>query len=379
MKKSYLMIAAAAALLTACSSNDTFRDVDTQDVEIGFGKSYIGKTTRAELTLDWFQTAGTTTTGNAFGVYADKSGTDIFTNERVYCSTATPDNPATTEVNEALYVWSHPTVRFWDKGASDAYNFYAYAPYNSTGTNPSFGSTGFTFTGLPIIAAISEDGADKAIATPLRGKDYADFAAHNAHGVNAPTVDFTFNHILSKLGFKVKTDLPKTQVVFTVKSVTIDFPAASVTWAQDALTGTDGTTTYGTVTAYDATGHTTYTVFSGSQVVPSDATGTTDNPTFYKFDNHYIVTPIGGTVTSHTFKITVVYDLEYAADHVTETNCTATGIIGNGTPAANVFAPEQNDYNIIVINIHPETIEFCVENVTSWDSETDVDPGIDVK
>lgn len=371
------MIAAAVALFAACAEKDTFKEVAEENVEIGFGQSLIGKNTRAELTLDWFRTQGTTTTGNAFGVYADKSGTNIFINERVYCKTAQAANPNANPAVTELYEWDHPTIRFWDKGAVDAYNFYAYAPYAAGGSNPAFGNNGFTFTGLPLIAEITTNGTeDKAIAAPLRGKDYADFMNHNAHGVNKPSVDFTFNHILSKLGFKIKTDLDIAQVQFTVKSVKIDFPTATVQWAQDAITGTDGTTTYANYqnrdNSYD------FTVFSGSQVVPGVSNGTPQTP--YLFTTHYIVTPVNAEEesSSHVFKIEVIYDLHYEDGDVTETNCTATGIIGTGTPAQNVFAPEQNDYNVVIINLHPETIEFCVEGVEGWDT-ADIDPHVDIK
>ena len=46
MKKS-LFIIAATALVISCSSNDSFKEIETQDVPIGFGNAYIGKITKA--------------------------------------------------------------------------------------------------------------------------------------------------------------------------------------------------------------------------------------------------------------------------------------------------------------------------------------------
>ena len=46
MKKS-LLILGVAAIVASCSQTDTFRDIDTQEVSIGFGDSYIGKKTKA--------------------------------------------------------------------------------------------------------------------------------------------------------------------------------------------------------------------------------------------------------------------------------------------------------------------------------------------
>ena len=46
MKKNYLWIAAAAVMFAACSSNDTFKDVDVQETPIAF-TSYAQPTTKS--------------------------------------------------------------------------------------------------------------------------------------------------------------------------------------------------------------------------------------------------------------------------------------------------------------------------------------------
>jgi len=369
MKKSYLMIAAAAALFAACSSNDAFKEIDTQDAVIGFGYSASEKPTRAELTMTWFRTLD-----NGFGVYGFKDDAAIFTNENVVCSDAT-----------SPYAWSHSTIRFWDKGASDAYDFYAYAPFagtsnSATGANPTFSKqTGFTFTGLPVIADITSAGADKAIANAVENIDYTDGRLHDTHA-NSPTVQFVFNHILSKLSFKVKTDIPAHDAAsnatasFTVTAIDIDFPSASaVQWAETYSDAVAGTTTYTSYVAKDGTFETQ--VFSGSQAVNSTATA---------IGNTYIVTPVNGSQKKHEFDVKVTYNVLYA-DGTTETGCEATGTIGTGNPDAsnpadqNVYAPGQNQYYIAVINIHPEEIQFCVENVEAWDPNGQDLDDIDVK
>lgn len=357
MKKSYLMIAAVAALFAACAEKDTFKDVDTQDAVIGFGHSATQKTTRAELDMNWFRTEN-----NAFGVYGFKSDAAIFTNENVYCSNAT-----------SPYAWSHATIRFWDKAAADAYDFYAYAPFtgttNTAGTNPTFSkSTGFTFTGIPVIADITDAGADKAVADAVLDIDYDDTRLHAGHS-NSPTVQFVFNHILSKLSFKIKTDVLSTVATFTVKKIEINFPTATgVQWAETASNNPAGVTTY---TGYTAkAGDYDFTVFEGQQAVTNSAAALTNAHT-------YIVTPVNSTVTKHEFDVKVTYDILYA-DNTAENDCIATGTIGTGEPAANTYTPAQNQYYIAVININPEKIEFCVEGVDEWDPETPVGP-VDVK
>ena len=358
MKKSYLMIAAVAALFAACAEKESFKDVD-QDEIIGFGHSATENPTRAELNMTWFRTLD-----NGFGVYGYKNDAAIFTNENVYCSNATDP-----------YFWSHATVRFWDKAASQAYDFYAYAPFtgtnNTAGTNPTFSkSTGFTFTGIPVIADITTAGADKAVADAVENIDYNDSRLHKVHQASSsvptvPTVQFVFNHILSKLSFKIKTDILSTVATFTVTKVEIDFPSATgVQWAETASNAPAGTTTYTGYTAKDGTYD--FTVFEGSQTVTNTAAAMTDAKTF-------IVTPVNTSVTKHEFEVKVTYNILYA-DNTSETGCIATGTIGTGTPATNTYTPAQNQYYIAVININPEKIEFCVEDVKAWNPETQTDP-----
>ena len=373
MKKSYLMIAAAAALFVACAENESFKEVN-QDVVIGFGHSATENPTRAELNMTWFRTVD-----NGFGVYGYKDDANIFKNENVVCSDA-----------NSPYEWSHTTIRFWDKAATDAYDFYAYAPFagtnnSTTNANPTFDkSTGFTFTGLPLIVDITTDGADKAIANAVEDIDYTDGRLHDTHA-NSPTVQFVFNHILSKLSFKIKTDIPahnaasNATATFTVKSIKIDFPSDNnVTWAETSSDNVAGTTTYSnnyaakTGSKADAAFETT--VFTGSQVATANATA---------LGNTFIVTPVNGTVKKHEFDVQVIYDILYA-DGTTESDCVATGTIGTGNPEANpadenVYAPAQNQYFVAIINIHPEEIQFCVENVADWNPNGGELDEIDVK
>ena len=359
MKKSYLMIAAAAALFAACSNNDTFREINTQDAVIGFGHSATEMATRAELNMAWFRESDNV----GFGVYGFKNDSRIFTNENVVCSNET-----------SPYAWSHTTVRFWDKAATQAYDFYAYAPFagtnNTEGTNPSFNKTsGFTFTGIPTIVDITTAGADKAVATAVENIDYSDSRLHDAHS-NSPTVEFVFNHILSKLSFKIKTDIAAWDAAsnpvasFTVTAIDIDFPSANaVQWAETASSAPAGTTTYTTYAPKDGTYETS--VFTGSQLVTNTATA---------IGNTYIVTPVNSTVTKHTFDVKVTYNIKYA-DGTTETGAISTGTIGTGDPSLssgdqgydpNIYAPGQNQYYVAVINIAPNQIEFCVESVSDW-------------
>lgn len=378
------MIAVAATLFAACSSNDTLKDVDTQDSVIGFGHGATEKATRAELDIDWFRN----TSNVGFGVYGYKNDDPIFTNENVVCSNAT-----------SPYAWSHSTIRFWDKAVSDAYDFYAYAPFtgtnNTDGTNPTFNKTdGFEFTGINLIEDIETAGADKAIAAAVEDIDYADTRLCDAHS-NSPTVQFVFNHILSKLSFKIKahddikpadyTTASERVATFTVRSIKIDFPSDNnVTWTENGSNDITGYTTYSnsyaakTGTKADAAFETT--VFTGPAHGETDAFDVTN--TFEPIGATFIVAPVNTTYPKHEFDIQVEYDILYA-DGTNETGCKATGTIGTGDPDAtvnvpgsqtydaNIYAPAQNQYYVANIIINPDRIEFCVEDVEDWDPNGD--------
>lgn len=332
------MIATAVALLTACAEKDTFKENVAEEVPITFEQKGIENLTKAALTLEWF-----TTNNNAFGVNGYKGATQIFTNEKVTYSSSTSD-------------WSHPTIRFWDKAASN-YNFYAYAPYSTTA--PTFDSTtGYTFTSNTLITDITTEGADKAVAWKT-GTSYADCCDdHGSH------VELIFNHVLSKLAFKIKTtqDIVTAGATITVKKIELDFPTAATSqWAQTAAGAAAGTTSFTTYTAKDGTTYETE--------VYNNATGVALTATAQDLGNKYIVYPVNTTNTEHVFGVKVTYDLEYS-DHTTETACVATGTVGGGNTAATQYKPAQNDSYTVTITVDPAHIEFCVEGVTGW-SEKD--------
>ena len=119
MKKSYLMMAAAVAMLTACSQTDVLNEAQVQDEAQAIGFStYSNKVTRAIADTDLEKYHET------FGVWAYKTyeGTDtsIMANYQV-------NKPA---VGDETWVYAgvgEQKLKYWDKRAS--YTFCAYAPY----------------------------------------------------------------------------------------------------------------------------------------------------------------------------------------------------------------------------------------------------------
>jgi len=408
MKKSLLIIA-AVALFAACSENDTVKDIDTQEVAIGFG-SYINNTTKAELNNDWFANDDE----NSFGVYGFKikdatpTYDQIFSNEQVTW-------------NETASDWEHSTVRFWDK--SKAYNFYAYAPYEANATFTT-ATQKFSFSNLELIQQIDAlDNNSQPVVTDIaiainQGVTYESTLQTNhvttgasANGHHTGDVEFIFNHILSKLAFKIKSSTPQINAKIRVTEVKIAFPtiSGSASWTQTDNNSPLGTTTIPALTAQTAITNNgvndanfTIPVFTlgnngvGTNWLSATAadiveytwqndapSAATDNKA-----NEYIVVPVesgeNDDVKGYEFAIKVVYDIQYMKlkngatansqdlsdyeEDILESGCIATGKIATAD-----YHPDQNEFWTVTIDINPAKIEFCVDKINGW---TPVDGGI---
>lgn len=359
MKKSYLMIAAAVALFTACAEKDTYKEILNEEVAIDFANGYIGKTTKAELTNEWFKV-----TNNDFGVYGFKGTTKIFSNEQVKWSGSD---------------WTHTTKRFWDKAASN-YEFYAYAPYGQAAsfdeTNKLFGFT--EIVANPIVDILTAN-ADLAVATPMTGISYDKCTKKEEGGHGAGHVEFIFNHVLSKLSFYVKTDLNVAASGGDVKelkvnAISLDFPTAtSASWAQSTANSVSGAITY---TGYQAkngiNSETGKEIPANYETVVIQNASTDVTTTATQIGKIFIVAPVtaSGTSSEHIFGVKVDYTIKYN-DDVTESS-TAYGVIGggDGTTGTTQYKPAENTNYAITLNIHPEEIQFCVDKINNWATET---------
>lgn len=361
------MIAAVAALFAACAENDTIKEVN-EDVAIGFDGKYVNKSTRAEINEAWFQTSG-----KHFGVYGYKGATfQLFNNEDVSWNGTD---------------WVHTTVRFWDKNATD-YNFYAHAPLAATHT---FTDKKYTFTSIPVITEINTGDPDIVVATPITAMGYGNCTQTSATGHGEGHVEFDFNHILSKLAFKVKTSVPASSAVITVTEVKLDFPTGAATWAQTNADAVAGTTTYSSYTAKDGVDNEgepilanfETAVFSGTTAaLTSSGAPLVDATTSTNVGKTFIVTPVASTGdgAEHVFGVKVTYNIQYKKadpnnqgsyinDGDPETGCIATGVIGGGNTTATQYKPAQNSSYIITIDVNPAQIQFCVDDVIGWDTD----------
>ncbi len=178
MKKSVLMIAAAAMTLAACTNTEEVESGSQNALgQIGFA-SHVNKNTRAldNTTLTDFYVSA------AYTMSTSSTPVHILNGENV-------------KKNDAG-VWSYTNTRYWINGAN--YSFYAYSKENSTSANARFSNGQFSLTNYIVDAA------------PENQKDLV-FASATATGAESGNkeVSFDFKHVLSKACFNFISNFPK--------------------------------------------------------------------------------------------------------------------------------------------------------------------------
>ena len=263
MKKSYLMIAAAAALFAACSNNDTLRDVDTQNSVIGF-ETFAQKATKAENSSSTYSLdlKDHHTTFRVWG-YKNTSATAVFDGE---------------EVSYASSKWSYTNNRYWDKAAT-TYQYYAYAPsttdvftFNGVSGIATQNAGYFTITSAYTKAGqnVSPKNSTTAVASwsgasatdvDLMIADKAELTAAALTNAMAGKVTLNFIHILSRLNITLKTTddfYPKVETgdKIVVSNITVGHMMNSDKFDESKASGTD--LSGGTNTRWDASGDKDY-------------------------------------------------------------------------------------------------------------------------
>lgn len=204
------MIAAAAALFAACSNTDVLKEINDQEIAIGFD-TYAQKATKAAENSSKDYSLNLKDHHNQFKVwgYKNTSTTPVFNGEEVTYNTADSK-------------WGYTNNRYWDKAAT-SYEFYAYAPASSTV---------FTFDGVESVAtqgngyfkitsAYNKAGKnaspmnddDPIIVWPTGSGDDVDLmiaapvslSGDNLTSAKSGNVTLNFIHILSRLNITVKT------------------------------------------------------------------------------------------------------------------------------------------------------------------------------
>lgn len=335
MKKSLMMLGAAAMVLASCTQNEVMEVAENRAIK--FDNAFVGNVTKADIANDKSFTK--------FYVFGDAKLTsggeyhDVFTNDEV-TGTWTSGTPSTA-------TWTAKEA-YWE--ASSTYKFAAYSNGNNKHDkvtySPTDGSEVLTFTDYTagdndLVAAINN-----TITTT------ADVTSQDAVGL-------TFEHLLSKVQFTMQTTAG---VEYTVKVNSIKFSAIQTTNA--TYNGTVTWTTAGKPTAeysYDVEEMTDITggaKTSVKYVIPQSCASITAT---------IALTISGPGIPADKQENTVTASMEFSK--------------GNGAGTANTWEPGFS-YNYIAV-IEPakiidglKVIEFEVDAVDGWTETTDQTPTI---
>ncbi len=183
------LLAAATVSFTACQKDQTLSEVTEDNTAIGFG-TYVGRnpqTKASSTTLTELQTSD-----KGFGVFA------YYTDDETYPSHNNnygSDFMTDQQVKFESPSWKYTPVRYWPGGNI---SFFAYAPYTGDGIE---------------VSGINKDNkSDPYITytvneTVSKQVDLLFASAKDQDGsTTGAKVDLTFNHALSKIGFKVEVE-----------------------------------------------------------------------------------------------------------------------------------------------------------------------------
>lgn len=340
MRKNVFWLAAMAAAvsMTGCSLDEV---VDKAEVRnIGFD-AFANKSSRATTNAQTFGHQNF----SVWGRYENTTDNyvEVFQNKEVKWS-----NPG--DLSDTNGSWTYDDLELWVMGKT--YEFAAAAPYNASFTYD-YEKDQYSL-GEITLDATSDDGG----TTYSNQKDYLVAGVQNSVQSGASPVQFTFNHIVSKIDFIFKADTEtdkawKSPVRIEIKNIKLSGVNSKNTYNNSAW-GTSSTPTVEFSKGYIQALSTTY-----------DGTNTV-TPTTNVFE--WLVVPQETTVT-RTLKITCdVYDEVTDGTKLNEQPITASVDI---TTAWN-----GNTYYTYTVKIGTDIlgenpyITFDVKEVKDWTTDT---------
>ena len=187
MKKNLFGWLAMATMLvgTGCSSDEVVNDYSPENA-IQFG-TYVGRDAQGRVV------ATTTDNISSFGVFAiyhDDDATTPVTSPNFMNNQVVHKSTSTSNSSPQAYGtgWTYSPIKYWPNEAGDLIDFYAYSPYE---LNKSWNN------GMVNISIASDENnqIDYLVANAMVNQ--------NKNNTN-DQVTFTFNHALSRVGFKVE-------------------------------------------------------------------------------------------------------------------------------------------------------------------------------
>lgn len=335
MKRSLLILVAAAAAWTGCSKTETIDQ--PQGMAIGFTNAYIGNPVESKA-VDTINRENITEF-IVYGGYNDNDMTHVFNDVSVTRSADTDE-------------WSYTTTRYWVAGKT--YKFAAYAPSGISGTV----ETDFPNGELNFTNYVSDPANQKDLIYATEGKKTA------ADITSDPgKIQFEFSHLLSMIKFTFNSGFAN-DITVTVGNLNV-----SGMVSQGSYTGSTGTWALGSETVSTGAAFT--------EMGPNKAFNkTTGNTSASSVDFAVIPQEIGGAGKA----VTVSFDVRVQDNQ-------QNYIIGNegaGVPVSATLPAytweKGNRYNYTVtikgenVNLFP--IEFGTPNVTGITNDVNF-PGSD--
>ncbi len=221
MKKSYLMMAAAATMLAACTQSDFVNEVPTEAPKaIAFENGFVNKTTRSENSSSNYTLKFSDHHGN-FNVWGYKNNdTEPVFNEKTV--------NVTLGQNAGSEIYTYNGLVYWDESA-DSYHFYAAAPaehdWEFKAPDNADKSNGYFKTEITLdnkrinLGAGSHLESLKPQADELAADEYNQdlLIAAPCTPIIGQTVGMEFIHILSRLNIVVSKKGGMTEEVRTYK------------------------------------------------------------------------------------------------------------------------------------------------------------------
>ncbi len=192
-------LACAALTMTGCSNNEVIENAAQQSGQAIQFSTYLGKSVQGRGT----ETNDNTIQSDNFGVLA------FYTKQTAWASygkTQAANFMYNQKVRYADSKWSYKPVKYWPTMKGDKISFFAYAPYDNptesidkgvelADNNATENVTSLTFT----VKDVASDMIDFVAAQVIDAKQKEEEVG------GADSINFKFQHELSRLAFKVKT------------------------------------------------------------------------------------------------------------------------------------------------------------------------------
>ena len=361
-KKLFLGILAAAAVsFTACQKDEVLNEVQ-QDEAISFS-TYLGRGAQTKGTVIDTDKLGEL----GFGVFAYYTGQDDADEDNIKGDPNFMNNVKVTygdwkqdpDDDPKNNSWGYSDLKYWPNTTGDKISFFAYAPHTENQTKLKV----YTKSGGP-----TGDDTPVYLTYVLDYNDYKNhidvlFAPKQLNTTKQSTVNLTFYHALSRVGFKVKNNMDYGNTKIKLKSVSL---SGKLIWS-------------GTMFLNKAT----VTSTTSNSVTTTKVNNNWENTDGYKGDIKFTVSD-GEDVNSTSPRI-VGTGNEYlmlfpqtftgnGSDKITLTAVYTVDEIEN-TVSKDIeeeFTFEAGKAYTFVINIGLATVDFTA-NVVPWDTDIDGD------